>query len=88
MGERGRRLAVRSSFTVAPAVADSPAQDSEGATSDPASQESRASSTEPAARKPALKLSYEEYRQMANLFVIYMRRQEEQAAGPFRPPPQ
>ena len=49
------------------------------ATSTP-SQESQASA-DAAPKKTGLKLSYDEYKNMANLFVIYMRRQEEHAAG-------
>lgn len=35
----------------------------------------------PAPHKKGLKLSYEEYKQMANLMVLYMRRQEEETLG-------
>lgn len=35
----------------------------------------------PAPPKKGLKLTYEEYKQMANLMVLYMRRQEEEALG-------
>ena len=46
------------------------------------SQQSAAAATaDPAPAKKPIKLSYEEYKQMANLFVIYMRKQEEEAAG-------
>ena len=34
----------------------------------------------PASRKP-IKLTFEEYKQMATLLVIYMRKQEEEAEG-------
>jgi hypothetical protein len=30
-----------------------------------------------------MKLTYEEYKQMANLMVLYMRRQEEETLGKF-----
>ena len=43
-------------------------------------QESQASA-DAAPKKVGLKLSYDEYKNMANLFVIYMRRQEEHAEG-------
>lgn len=33
------------------------------------------------APKKSIKLSYDEYRQMANLLVLYMRRKEEEAKG-------
>ena len=43
-------------------------------------QESQASA-DSGPKKAGLKLSYDEYKNMANLFVIYMRRQEEHAEG-------
>ena len=59
-------------------VLDSATPESE-ATPTP-TQESTASA-DAAPKKPGLKLSYDDYKNMANLFVIYMRRQEEQAGG-------
>ncbi len=57
---------------------------SEGATPVASSQESVASSAASSgadAQKPGLRLSHEDYRNMANLFVIYTRRQEEETDG-------
>ena len=39
------------------------------------------------APKKGLKLSYDEYKQMANLMVLYMRKQEEEAEGEYRKVP-
>ena len=36
---------------------------------------------QPKQAKKSMKLTYEEYKQLANLLVFYMRRKEEQAAG-------
>lgn len=37
--------------------------------------------TKPAVPKKGLKLSYDEYKQMANLMVLYMRKMEEESEG-------
>jgi len=47
----------------------------------PAETQEEEDTTAPKVPKKGLKLSYEEYKQMANLMVLFMRKSEEEAEG-------
>ena len=57
-------------------VTDTPPVQANGAVGDAGD-----SATHPTASKKALKLSYDDYKQIANLMVLYMRKQEEENDG-------